>query len=92
MSRVRVSGESPRNYAVLRKKDGFFVAIMDDVLTLLVHLSYLAFDDNTQGVYIPNEEIMDEFKNTHRRAGKNLSFKFVCIEQPQKSLLVCVLR
>lgn len=36
----------------------------DDVLTLLVHLGYLAFDDNTQEVYIPNEEIMDEFKNT----------------------------
>lgn len=36
----------------------------DDVLTLLVHLGYLAFDDNTQEVYIPNEEILEEFKNT----------------------------
>ena len=35
----------------------------DDVLTLLVHLGYLAFDFDTQEVYIPNEEIRSEFLN-----------------------------
>ena len=35
----------------------------DDVLTLLVHLGYLAFDEDMQEVYIPNEEILEEFKN-----------------------------
>lgn len=35
----------------------------DDVLTLLVHLGYLAFDRLTKEVYIPNEEIFEEFKN-----------------------------
>lgn len=35
----------------------------DDVLTLLVHLGYLAFDRNNKEVYIPNEEISEEFKN-----------------------------
>lgn len=35
----------------------------DDVLTLLVHLGYLAFDEDTQEVYIPNEEILEEFRN-----------------------------
>lgn len=29
----------------------------DDVLTLLVHLGYLAYDADTQTVRIPNEEI-----------------------------------
>ncbi len=38
----------------------------DDVLTLLVHLGYLAFDDKTQKVYIPNEEIKREFAKAIR--------------------------
>ena len=33
----------------------------DDVLTLLVHLGYLAYDIDRKEVYIPNEEIRQEF-------------------------------
>ena len=33
----------------------------DDVLTLLIHLGYLAYDINRREVYIPNEEIREEF-------------------------------
>ena len=33
----------------------------DDVLTLLIHLGYLAYDANEKAVYIPNEEIREEF-------------------------------
>ena len=33
----------------------------DDVLTLLIHLGYLAYDINAKEVYIPNEEIREEF-------------------------------
>lgn len=35
----------------------------DDVLTLLVHLGYLTFDEATGEVYIPNQEIGEEFLN-----------------------------
>ncbi|MCD8013860.1 MAG: hypothetical protein LUG99_11925 [Lachnospiraceae bacterium] len=35
----------------------------DDVLTLLVHLGYLAYDVSTKEAYIPNQEIADEFQN-----------------------------
>ncbi len=35
----------------------------DDVLTLLVHLGYLAYDSETSMVYIPNSEIQGEFHN-----------------------------
>jgi hypothetical protein len=35
----------------------------DDVLTLLVHLGYLAFDASRSEVFIPNNEIREEFKN-----------------------------
>lgn len=33
----------------------------DDVLTLLVHLGYLAYDIEQKSVYIPNEEVREEF-------------------------------
>lgn len=35
----------------------------DDILTLLVHLGYLTFDRATEEVYIPNQEITQEFLN-----------------------------
>lgn len=34
----------------------------DDVLSLLIHLGYLGFDDEKSEVFIPNREILDEFK------------------------------
>lgn len=33
----------------------------DDVLTLLIHLGYLAYNEETETVHIPNEEIKREF-------------------------------
>lgn len=35
----------------------------DDVLTLLVHLGYLAYDFGKMEVYIPNKEVRNEFLN-----------------------------
>ena len=35
----------------------------DDVLTLLVHLGYLAFSWENSVVYIPNSEVQGEFYN-----------------------------
>lgn len=37
------------------------ISSKDDVLTLLVHLGYLAYEADTKSVYIPNEEIRQEF-------------------------------
>ena len=33
----------------------------DDIFTLLVHLGYLAYDMETEEVFIPNEEVRNEF-------------------------------
>lgn len=41
----------------------------DDVLTLLVHLGYLAFDAEKNEVFIPNQEIADEFKDAVEDGG-----------------------
>ena len=36
----------------------------DDIFSLLVHLGYLGFDDEYSEVFIPNREIMEEFKTS----------------------------
>ena len=57
----------------------------DDVLTLLVHLGYLAFDSDNSTVHIPNEEVRREFvravKNgSHRELAKMVSTSDELIE------------
>jgi hypothetical protein len=37
--------------------------VKDDVLTLLIHLGYLAFDSEMEEAFIPNKEITREFEN-----------------------------
>ena len=37
--------------------------VKDDVLTLLVHLGYLAYDSKDKEAFIPNKEIIEEFEN-----------------------------
>ena len=36
----------------------------DDVLSLLIHLGYLGYDDGRGEVFIPNRKILDEFKTS----------------------------
>lgn len=43
---------------------------IDDVLTLMVHLGYLAYDRVNRTVRIPNREINSEFNNLIRHPGK----------------------
>ncbi|MCM1183483.1 MAG: ATP-binding protein [Roseburia sp.] len=35
----------------------------DDILTLLIHLGYLAYDSKERETFIPNKEIIEEFEN-----------------------------
>ena len=43
----------------------------NDVLTLLIHLGYLAYDEETQTVHIPNEEIRREFAKAVRQVKRD---------------------
>lgn len=36
----------------------------DDILSLLIHLGYLGFDDESSEVFIPNKELLDEFRTS----------------------------
>ncbi len=50
----------------------------DDVLSLLIHLGYLGYDDESSEVFIPNREILDEFKTSTR--GKEWESAFRAFE------------
>lgn len=41
----------------------------DDIMTLLVHLGYLAYDGDTGEVFIPNQEVAGEFENAIEDGG-----------------------
>lgn len=49
------------------QNDTISFASRDDVLTYLIHLGYLAYDQNNQRVFIPNEEIRHELNNAVKR-------------------------
>lgn len=46
----------------------------DDVLTYLIHLGYLGYDQNTETAFIPNEEIRQELIKATRRTQWNELF------------------
>ena len=53
----------------------------DDVLSLLVHLGYLGYDDETDEVYIPNKEILDEFRSSTKSSEWTSRFRSLEISQ-----------
>ncbi len=53
----------------------------DDVLSLLIHLGYLGYDDVAGEIYIPNKEILDEFKTSTKGSEWVESFKAFDISQ-----------
>lgn len=56
----------------------------DDVLTLLIHLGYLAYDQKNNLAFIPNEEVRQEFISATKRKNWNELVKF---EQQSNDLL-----
>lgn len=46
-------------------------ASKEDVLTLMIHLGYLAYDDETSMARIPNEEVRQQFNQLINKAKKN---------------------
>lgn len=56
-----LGGASIRIDVATFQNDMTTVKSKDDVLTLLVHLGYLVYDIGSKSVYIPNEEVREEF-------------------------------
>lgn len=64
-----LAGEHCRIDAKTFQNDMTTFQTKDDVLTLLVHLGYLAYDLKNREVFIPNMEINEEFARAIRRSG-----------------------
>ena len=58
-----LSGEHVQIHTERFQNDMTTFESKDDVLTLLVHLGYLAYDSDRSEVFIPNTEIRGEFRN-----------------------------
>ena len=58
------------------------MACRDDVLALLIHLGYLGYDQLKGEVFIPNHEILDEFKTSTR--GKEWSSTFRALQNSRR--------
>ncbi len=54
----------------------------DDVLALLIHLGYLGYDQLNGEVFIPNHEILDEFKTSTR--GKEWTSTFRALQNSRR--------
>lgn len=61
----------------------------DDVLTLLVHLGYLAFNERTSSVFIPNEEVRGEFIRAVKNGGRPELYRLL---QESDELIAATLR
>lgn len=55
------AGKSVKIDAGTFQNDMTSIQKKDDLLTLLVHLGYLAYNSDTETAYIPNEEVRKEF-------------------------------
>ena len=66
------------------RNDMRVVRSKNDVLTVLIHLGYLAYDGDAQECYIPNKEVADEMNNAIRATTWEPLVKTV---QNSKSLL-----
>ena len=74
---VRVNTHSFRN-------DMHTFETKDDVLTLLIHLGYLAYDAGKKEALIPNTEVMEEFENAMSVSGWS---RVMCVLKDSEKLL-----
>lgn len=58
-----LAGERVSVNTTMFQNDMRVVTCKDDILTVLIHLGYLAYDRKTKQCYIPNKEVADEMNN-----------------------------
>ena len=63
-----ISGEAVKVYTDDFENDFESFKSDDDVLTLLIHLGYLSYDEDTSLVRIPNAEVQEEFNRILKKA------------------------
>ena len=64
-----LAGEKEKIDTTTFSNDMVTFATKDDVLTLLVHLGYLTYNAETKEIWIPNDEVMEQFISTVKVMG-----------------------
>ncbi|MDE6517064.1 MAG: ATP-binding protein [Acetatifactor sp.] len=81
-----LGGEKVRIMTGSFQNDMTSIKNKDDVMTLMVHLGYLAYDSKEKAVFIPNEEVREEFvlavtKGKHTEVAKLIQNSERLLEQ-----------
>ena len=63
-----LSGTSAEVDVTTFQNDTSAFSCKDDVLTYLIHLGYLGYDENFQTAFIPNEKLRQELTNATKRS------------------------
>ena len=71
-----LSGDSIKIDVTTFQNDMIHFSCRDDVLTYLIHLGYLAYDQEHQRAFVPNEEIRQELSRAVRRKKWNEMLDF----------------
>lgn len=79
-----LSGNSVRVNTRLFQNDAVSFTNKDDVLTYLIHLGYLGFDQKTQSAFVPNEELRLELSDAVESTKWN---EFLEFQQESEELL-----
>lgn len=53
----------------------------DDIFTLLIHLGYLSYDQECESVFIPNEEVNQEFFKAIVKTGWENIYRYIKIQK-----------
>ena len=64
-----LAGETVRVNATKFQNDLAVIKSKDDVLTVLIHLGYLAYDDERRRCFVPNYEVWGELSNAVEETG-----------------------
>ena len=72
-----LSGTSIKVNTTAFKNDTVNIQSKDDVLTYLIHLGYLGYDQNRRTAFVPNEEIRQELTNAvkNRKWNEMITFQ-----------------
>lgn len=79
-----LSGNFAEIYPTTFQNDMMNFTCRDDVLTCLIHLGYLGYDQDTHSAFVPNEEIRQELAKAVKRKKWN---EFLTFQQESSELL-----
>ena len=83
-----LSGSDVRVDTATFKNDPAKIQNRDDVITYLIHLGYLGYNEDTETAFVPNEEIRQELTTAVRSSNWD---ELITFQQESRNLLMSTL-